>query len=160
MVRALLLLGSNLGDRLVYLEKARNLIKRRIGKIVAISSIYQTAAWGNTEQASFLNQVIGVNTKLTPEQLLEAVHKIEKEQGRTSSEKWGPRTLDIDILFFGEQVVKTTVLTIPHPEIANRKFTLEPLMEVEPDLVHPVLKKTIRDLRSSCPDNLPVEIYR
>ncbi len=160
MVRSFLLLGSNLGDRQDYLEKARTMIKRRIGKLVAISSLYQTAAWGNTEQAAFLNQVIGVETKLTPEKVLKSIHEIEKLQGRTPGEKWGPRTLDIDILFYGDQIINTPELTIPHPEIANRRFTLEPLMEVEPDLTHPVLNKTIRKMLATCPDSLPVEIYR
>ena len=160
LVRTFLLLGSNLGDRQDHLEKARTLIKRRIGKLVAISSVYQTAAWGNTEQAAFLNQVIGAETRLTPEQIWTAVQGIEKKEGRTPSEKWGPRTLDIDILFYGDQIINTPTLTIPHPEIANRRFTLEPLMEVEPDLVHPVLNKTVRKLLAACPDGLPVEIYR
>ncbi|HRI80701.1 MAG TPA: 2-amino-4-hydroxy-6-hydroxymethyldihydropteridine diphosphokinase [Cyclobacteriaceae bacterium] len=159
-VRAFLLLGSNLGDRPDFLEKGRTLIKKRIGKVVAISSIYQTAAWGNTKQAAFLNQVIGVETKLLPEALLKAAQEIELLQGRTQTEKWGPRTLDIDILFYGDQVIKTPDLIIPHPEIANRRFTLEPLMEVEPDLVHPVLSKSIRKLLATCKDELPVEIYR
>ena len=80
--------------------------------------------------------------------------------GRVPGEKWATRTLDIDILFYGEQIIKTPDLTIPHPEIANRRFTLEPLMEVEPDLVHPVLNKTVRKLLAICKDGLPVEIYR
>ena len=160
MVRAFLLLGSNLGDRLVYMDNARKLIKRKVGKLVAISSVYQTAPWGNEGQAAFLNQVIGVETKLTPEQLLKATQAIEKSEGRTPGEKWAPRTLDIDILFFGDEVINTSDLTIPHPEIANRRFTLEPLLEVEPDLLHPVLKKTVRKLIAVCPDNLRVEIYR
>ena len=159
-VRTFLLLGSNLGDRQDFLEKGRSLIKKRIGKLVAISSIYQTAAWGNTEQEAFLNQVIGVETKLSPELLLKATQEIEKQQGRTHTEKWTPRTLDIDILFYGDQIIKTQDLIIPHPEIANRRFTLEPLMEVEPDLVHPVLNKTVRKLLAGCKDELPVEIYR
>src|SRR6185295_10012796 len=118
-VRAFLLLGSNLGDRPDHLEKGRTLIKKRIGKLVAISSIYQTAAWGNTEQAAFLNQVIGVETKLSPALLLKAAQEIEVQQGRTHTEKWAPRTLDIDILFFGDQVINTPDLIIPHPEIAR-----------------------------------------
>ena len=160
LVRTFLLLGSNLGDRQDHLDKARTQVRRRIGKLVAISSVYQTAAWGNTEQSAFLNQVLGVETKLTPEQILTAIKAVEKSQGRTPTEKWGPRTLDIDILFYGDQIIKTPELTIPHPEIANRRFALEPLMEVEPDLVHPVLNKTVRKLLATCPDGLPVEIYR
>lgn len=160
LVRTFLLLGSNLGDRQDYLDKARTLIKKKIGKVVAISSVYQTAAWGNTEQQAFLNQVIGVETKLTPEQILSAISDIENTNGRTREGKWTPRTLDIDILFYGDKVIKTPNLTIPHPEIENRRFTLEPLMEVEPELMHPVLKKSIQQLLSICPDLLPVEIYR
>lgn len=160
MVRAFLILGSNLGDRPAHIEKAGSLIKKKVGKIVAISSVYQTAAWGRTEQSAFLNQVLGVETKLTAEQLLIEVLAIEKSQGRIQGEKWGPRTLDIDILFYGDLVMNLPELTIPHPEIANRKFVLEPMLEVEPDLVHPVLKKTIRKLYAECKDSLPVEMYR
>ncbi len=160
MVRAFLILGSNLGDRPAHIEKAGSLIKKKVGKIVAISSVYQTAAWGTTEQSAFLNQVLGVETKLTAEQLLIEVLAIEKSQGRIQGEKWGPRTLDIDILFYGDLVMNLPELTIPHPEIANRKFVLEPMLEVEPDLVHPVLKKTIRKLYAECKDSLPVEMYR
>ena len=160
VVRTFLLLGSNLGDRQDFLEKGRSLIKKRIGKIVAISSIYQTAAWGNTKQSAFLNQVIGVETKLSPEVLLKAIQDIEKLHGRMQTEKWAPRTLDIDILFYGDQIINNPDLIVPHPEVANRKFTLEPLMEVEPDLIHPVLNKTVRKLLAACKDELPVEIYR
>ena len=160
MVRAFLLLGSNLGDRLDYLEKARNKIKRLAGKIVAISSIYQTAAWGKTEQAPFLNQVIGVQTKLNPEDLLKATQFIETDLGRTHEEKWAARTLDIDILFYGDQIINSSTLTIPHAGIAERRFTLEPLVEVEPEFIHPALKKTVHQLLGECKDILPVVIYR
>jgi 2-amino-4-hydroxy-6-hydroxymethyldihydropteridine diphosphokinase len=160
MIRTFLLLGSNLGDRQDYLDKARALAKKRVGKIVAISSVYQTAAWGNTEQQAFLNQVIGVETKLTPDQLLGVIQDIENSLGRTREGKWAARTLDIDILFYGDKIIKNEQLTIPHPEIANRKFTLEPLMEIEPEFIHPVLKKSIQKLLAICTDDLPVEIYR
>jgi 2-amino-4-hydroxy-6-hydroxymethyldihydropteridine diphosphokinase len=160
MIRTFLLLGSNLGDRQDYLDKARVLLKKRVGKMVAISSVYQTAAWGNTEQQAFLNQVIGVETKLTPDQLLVVIQDIENSLGRTREGKWAARTLDIDILFYGDKIMKHEHLTIPHPEIANRRFTLEPMMEIEPEFVHPVLKKTIQKLLAICPDMLPVEIYR
>ena len=146
-----LLLGSNLGDRLANLDEA----KRQLGNIVATSSVYETAAWGNTNQGSFLNQVVQINAKLYPEDLLKKIQDIEIGMGRRRVEKWGPRIIDIDILFYKDLVINTPDLVIPHPEIQNRRFTLVPLLELT-NMVHPVLKKTISELLDECNDLLPV----
>src|SRR5690349_1456128 len=122
-----ILLGSNLGDRKSNLSHARQEISRSIGEIVTASSIYKTAAWGNTEQPAFYNQVIEVSSMLTPEKMLSGILEIEKKAGRVRETKWGPRTIDIDILFYGDIVLSTETLTIPHPRIPDRRFTLLPL---------------------------------
>lgn len=146
-----LLLGSNLGDRLHNLEEA----KRQLGKIVASSSVYETAAWGNINQGSFLNQVVEIESNQAPEDILKRIQDIEISMGRERLEKWGPRIIDIDILLDDDVVVNTPHLTIPHPEIQNRRFTLIPLFELT-NMVHPVLKKTISQLLEECKDPLPV----
>jgi 2-amino-4-hydroxy-6-hydroxymethyldihydropteridine diphosphokinase len=152
-----LLLGSNLGDRLQHLQFGQREISRLVGQIVTTSSVYKTAAWGEVQQPDFYNQVISINTLLKPVALLDLILAIEKEAGRIREEKWGPRTLDIDILFYDDQVVSSNRLTIPHPEIQNRKFTLLPLDEIAHGLIHPVLKKTVGQLLLDTRDELPVE---
>jgi len=147
----LLLLGSNLGNRLSNLKEAR----RQLGTVVASSSIYETAAWGNPNQGSFLNQVVEIDTDLSPEDLLKKIKDIEITMGRHRIEKWGPRIIDIDILFYNDTSINTPDLIIPHPEIQNRRFTLVPLLELT-NMVHPVLKKTIGQLLEECKDPLPV----
>jgi 2-amino-4-hydroxy-6-hydroxymethyldihydropteridine diphosphokinase len=146
-----LLLGSNMGDRFHHLDEARKLLRT----VRATSSVYVTAAWGKTDQREFYNQVVEVDSKLTPEELLENIQAIEIAMGRERIEKWGPRIIDIDILLYKDKVVNTERLTIPHPEMQNRRFTLVPLLELT-DMVHPVLKKTIGQLLQECKDPLPV----
>ncbi|MEI9918285.1 MAG: 2-amino-4-hydroxy-6-hydroxymethyldihydropteridine diphosphokinase [Bacteroidota bacterium] len=146
-----LLLGSNLGDRLDHLKEARE----RLGGVVKSSHVYATAAWGNTEQPEFYNQVIEIKTDLLPGELLEKILRAEKEIGRIRAEKWGPRIIDIDILFYRDLIVKKPDLVIPHPEIQNRRFTLAPLAELT-NLTHPVLRKTISQLLEECNDPLQV----
>lgn len=151
-----LLLGTNLGNKAANLDQATSQIQRSIGKISKLSRIYETAAWGKTEQPSFYNQVVTLVSHFSPVELLAELHKIEIEMGRVRYEKWGERVIDIDILFYGDSVINTPQLTIPHPEIQNRKFTLAPLAEVRADFYHPVLKQTIRALLESCSDPLQV----
>lgn len=146
-----LLLGSNMGDRFHHLDEAR----KRMGGIVATSSIYVTAAWGNEKQPDFYNQVIEIDTSLTPAALLEKALSVEIELGRIRSEKWGPRVIDIDILLYKDEIIEQPNLVIPHPGIQNRRFTLVPLLELT-NKVHPVLKKTISELLDECKDPLPV----
>jgi 2-amino-4-hydroxy-6-hydroxymethyldihydropteridine diphosphokinase len=157
MIEAYLLLGSNLGNRTKHLALARQEISRAVGRIITQSSIYKTAAWGKTDQPDFYNQVVVVATSLNPHQALKSVQKIEHSFGRNRAEKWGARTLDIDILFWGDSILQAEDLIIPHPEIEKRRFTLIPLAEIAPFLVHPVLNKNIGDMLLVCPDNLPVE---
>jgi len=151
-----LLFGSNQGDRQANLQYASRQVNERIGKLVLKSSIYSTSAWGNTKQADFLNQVVKVLTAYTPQEILSTIQSIEKELGRQRTEKWGARIIDIDILYFGDLVVSSPNLTLPHPQIAFRRFTLVPLVEIAPLLDHPVLRKTQTQLLEECADQLAV----
>jgi 2-amino-4-hydroxy-6-hydroxymethyldihydropteridine diphosphokinase len=151
-----LLLGSNLGDRAANLEAARNKTQS-FASIRKLSSVYKTAPWGKPDQPDFYNQVIAIETDLSPEDLLVALLRVEKELGRNRLEKWGSRTIDIDILFYNNSSISQERLTIPHPEIANRRFALIPLQEIAPDFVHPVLQKSITRLLEACRDTLKVE---
>lgn len=152
-----LLLGSNEGNPLVNLKTAREHIGKNAGKVVACSSLYRSAAWGMEDQADFLNQVVEVKSPYSPEALLEKILHIEQQMGRVRREKWGPRLIDIDLLFHGDKIVTSRTLVLPHPGIPERKFTLEPLAEIAPGFVHPVLKKTVGDLLRDCRDTLAVE---
>jgi 2-amino-4-hydroxy-6-hydroxymethyldihydropteridine diphosphokinase len=151
-----LLLGSNLGDRPARFAQARTFLAASAGEIVAASSIYETAAWGVEDQPDFLNQVLAIDTALAPEALLAACQAAEQQQGRQRTLHWGPRSLDVDILFFGHEVIATPTLTVPHPALHCRRFTLIPLAELAPQLLHPQLQRTIAELLADCPDPLPV----
>ncbi len=151
-----LLLGTNLGDRAANLAHCKNNITHQIGDITRMSSIYESDAWGITDQPGFLNQVIGVETILSPMQLLDAIGNIEDELGRIRKRKWGERIIDIDILYFHDKVVATKRLKIPHPQIQHRRFTLAPLAEIIPQSIHPVLQKSQQALLEACVDDLTV----
>lgn len=152
-------LGSNLGSRNKNLSIARFLIESRIGTVVKASSLYETSAWGNTEQDDFLNVAYVVETELSPEDLLKSIHDIEQKMGRVRLELWGERLIDIDILFYNDQIIKKANLKIPHPEITNRNFVLVPLNEIIPEFIHPVLKKSINKLLTACSDTGEVRLY-
>lgn len=152
-----LLLGSNEGDRLINLHVVKDEIKKSVGLVAEESAIYQTAAWGKTDQPDFYNQVLLLQTTISPEALLLHLQQIEKKLGRERKEKWGARIIDIDILYFGKTVLNTPDLLIPHPAIALRRFTLVPLVEIAPHFVHPVLKKTNLVLLQECVDVLAVK---
>ncbi len=145
-----------MGKREQYLQRARELITESCGELKAISSIYETAAWGKTDQPMFLNQVVEIITVLSPKELLQKILNIERQLGRARHEKFGPRTIDIDILFYNEERHNSPSLTIPHPALQYRRFALTPMNEIAPGFVHPVLKKTIAELLEECPDDLPV----
>lgn len=157
MQQALLLLGSNQGNREALLENARNSLVQGVGEITRVSSLYETAPWGITNQPDFLNQVIEINTLLSPEVLLKTTLRIEEQLGRYRSYRNAPRTIDIDILFYGNEIVQLPHLQIPHPRLQDRLFVLIPLQELVPQLVHPVLKKTVDELVEACADPLNVK---
>ena len=159
MDKAYLLLGGNIGNRPANLKKAKHLLENQVGKIVKCSGIYETASWGNTDQPDFLNQVLLIETKLAADKIMEQILLIEKTMGRVRSEKNASRIIDIDILFFNDEVIETKNIIIPHPEIQNRNFVLYPLNELFPQLKHPVLKKTVHELLLQCNDTLAVHIY-
>lgn len=154
-----LLTGGNIGDRIQNLESAAKSIKKQAGYIRHLSSVYETAPWGLSEQTPFLNQVIQIATTLSPHALLANLLAIEKQLGRERFQKNGPRIIDIDILFYNKEVIATNDLQIPHPQIPNRRFVLTPLSEIAPNLLHPVINKSITELLNICPDQLSVEKY-
>jgi len=160
MHKTYLLLGGNLGDRTAYLQLAVEQIAARVGEIQSSSRLYETAAWGKTNQPSFLNQVLEVHTVLLPEDVLHTINAIEHELGRERFEHWGARVIDIDILFYDDLVQQTQRLTIPHPQLHTRRFTLAPLTEIAPHLVHPVYNQTIEQLLIDCTDELEVTVYQ
>lgn len=159
MKAAYLLIGGNLGNRLAFLDAAEEKIKQKGIQVLRRSSIYETAAWGITDQPSFLNKVLEVLTSLNAEQLLQEILAIERELGRIRNEKNGARTIDIDILYFGEEIICLPGLTIPHERIALRKFVLIPLTELIPDFTDPITGKTTRKMLEDCMDTLAVTIY-
>jgi len=155
--RVYLLLGSNLGDRRALIEDAISRIAVQIGTVVVISSVYETAAWGNEDQPSFLNVAVGIDTALTAQQVLSKALEIEEELGRIRQEKWGARLIDIDIILYGEEVISDgEKLQVPHPRMQDRKFVLAPLAEIAGEAWHPVLLQRISTLLSTLKDNLMV----
>ena len=144
-----LALGSNLGDRYENLRQAVAALSPQL-EVKAKSHIYETEPWGYEDQPKFLNMAVKGQTYLEPEPLLKHLKRLEIALGRQASFANGPRLIDIDILFFGERVLDTPVLTLPHPRLHERGFVLLPLMDIAPELIHPLLKKSIRELTASC----------
>jgi len=143
-------LGSNVGDRETQLQDARAKLMT-VGRVLAESSFYETEPVEFTQQPWFLNCALALETSETPQQLMAAILSIEEEMGRRRVQKKGPRAIDIDILLFDGAILDSPDLTIPHPAMQQRRFVLEPLAEIAPELFHPVLKKTIRELRNELP---------
>jgi 2-amino-4-hydroxy-6-hydroxymethyldihydropteridine diphosphokinase len=154
-----ILLGSNLGNREQNLSLALDKIAAVVGRILAQSSIYQSEPWGISQQPQFLNRVAEVNSRNDPHRVLSKLLSIETELGRERLEKWGPRTIDLDILFFNDRVIQTETLIVPHPGIAMRRFVLVPLCEIAPNFFHPLLEKNCRQLLKECTDPLEVSPY-
>jgi 2-amino-4-hydroxy-6-hydroxymethyldihydropteridine diphosphokinase len=148
--RVYLSLGSNVGDRAANLRTA---IKRvsSLGDVMAVSSFYETEPVEFAAQPWFLNCAVELDTEKMPKRLLGGILDIEREMGRRRVQKKGPRTLDIDILLFGNSIIQTKGLTIPHPAMHERRFVLEPLAEIAPEARHPVIKRTVRELRDALP---------
>lgn len=155
---AYLSLGSNLGNRE---QNLRGAIRQAsaLGRLVAVSSFYQTEPVEFTDQPWFLNCVIALETATQPAQLMAELLRIEHEMGRQRVLKKGPRSIDIDILLFGDDVVNTPELTIPHPEMARRRFVLQPLAEIAPELLHPVSQKTVTQILAELPAGQRVQKY-
>ncbi|MCK5170064.1 MAG: 2-amino-4-hydroxy-6-hydroxymethyldihydropteridine diphosphokinase [Bacteroidales bacterium] len=157
MNQVYLLIGGNLGDRYKLIASAKQSITKKIGKIVKESSIYETAPWGFESEQDFLNQVVHISTNLTPKDVLNKCLEIEKELGRNrESEQYSSRTMDVDILFYNDEIIQLWNLIIPHEQLHKRRFTLEPLVEIAPGLIHPVIKKSISDILKECKDNSEV----
>lgn len=155
-----LLLGSNLGDRKSYLEQARSSIALKIGSVQATSQIYETASWGKTDLPAYLNQAVAVSTHFSAEQVLHICQEIEQAAGRNRIEKWGSRTLDVDIVLYENKIIQTANLQVPHPQMASRRFVLQPLAAIAKDVIHPITQQSIAHMLEVCEDTLPVKVYQ
>ncbi|HMS35295.1 MAG TPA: 2-amino-4-hydroxy-6-hydroxymethyldihydropteridine diphosphokinase [Ignavibacteria bacterium] len=154
-------LGSNKGERISFIEKAVSEIGHLPGtKIFTRAGIYETEPWGNIEQDDYLNTVIGINTTMKAEDLLKELKRIEKHIGRMENKKWSEREIDIDLLFYGDDIIDNDNMIVPHGHIDKRRFVLVPMNEIAPDLIHPVFKKSISQLLDSTTDNLKVFKYK
>jgi 2-amino-4-hydroxy-6-hydroxymethyldihydropteridine diphosphokinase len=149
-----LIIGGNLDNREQQLQIAKDWIQEKVGQIITASSVYETAAWGVTDQPDFLNQVLLVETNLSPIKLLDAIQWIETEMGRVRLRYWGERIMDIDILFYEDQIIDEPRLQVPHPGIPDRNFVLAPLAEIAPNFIHPIFQKSIESLSLACTDLL------
>jgi 2-amino-4-hydroxy-6-hydroxymethyldihydropteridine diphosphokinase len=158
MKTAYLLLGTNLGDRRNNFLQACALLEKKAGKISKISNIYETEPWGFSTSQWFYNMVLELQTELTPKELLIIILEIEKIMGRERTDKgtYENRIIDIDLLLFENQIIKEESLEIPHPRMHLRKFTLLPFVEISPDIIHPVLKKKMKQLLDECKDDSKV----
>lgn len=150
---AYLLLGSNVGNRQVHFQHALEKIQSMAGVISKASSIYETQPWGVTDQDDYLNMAVEINTSYSPEELFKHLKAIEKGEGRTDATQYAPRTLDIDILFYNDLVFESEHLIIPHPRLHLRRFVLKPLEEIAPSIIHPMLKKSVKELLMECEDD-------
>lgn len=153
---AYILSGSNINQPRLQLQIALEELDNHVAAVESVSSVYKTQAWGNTQQPIFFNQVIKINTPRTAQNLLQNLLALEHKMGRVRKNKWEPRSIDLDILYFNNKVLNQSNLKIPHPFIAERRFTLEPLTELAPFLIHPILSKTNAQLLAECKDKLAV----
>lgn len=155
-----LLLGSNLGDSRLLIENTSKLIYNNIGKMINESSFYKSPPWGFTHENSFLNKVLFIETNFDAQKVLDECQSIERKMGRlrTNSSEYEAREIDVDILFFNDEIIKTQDLTVPHPRIEERRFALLPMSEIAENFIHPVLKCSIFDVLNNCKDNSKVVI--
>jgi 2-amino-4-hydroxy-6-hydroxymethyldihydropteridine diphosphokinase len=157
MIKLYILLGGNLGDKKRIFSAVSTLLKDRLGKITSQSAIYETEPWGFESPDLFWNQVLELSTNLSPEEVLAQTQQIETELGRIrKGNQYSSRLIDIDILFYGDKIINHEKLIIPHPRVQERKFALIPLSEIAPGLIHPVFRKSIRQLLDECGDTLKV----
>jgi 2-amino-4-hydroxy-6-hydroxymethyldihydropteridine diphosphokinase len=154
-----LLIGGNLGDRSSNLREAVKKISQECGTILQISSVYATAAWGKTDQPPFLNQCLRIETPFPPLVFIKRLLKIEQDMGRVRQEKYGARTIDIDVLYYEKEILHTPELVVPHPRIAERRFALIPMAEINEAFVDPLKNMSIRQMLDICPDPLEVKMY-
>jgi 2-amino-4-hydroxy-6-hydroxymethyldihydropteridine diphosphokinase len=157
MNNVFLLLGSNLGDRKLFLQQAIMHIAYDIAPTCRISSVYETQSWGKTDEPDYLNMVVELQTDLPAKVVLDKILAIEQVMGRKREEKWGSRIIDIDILYHNQDIISEEGLNVPHPELHKRRFTLEPLAEIAPDFIHPILKKNNLELKNELKDSLIVK---
>lgn len=157
MAAIFLLLGSNLGNRQLFLQQAIMQIEDQIAPVTKTSSTYETQSWGVADAPDYLNMVVVLQTNLPPQALLGKILNIEHELGRERRERWGARVIDIDILFYGDDIINEPNLQIPHPRLHERRFTLEPLAELAPEYIHPVFNKSIAALKTELKDSLVVK---
>jgi 2-amino-4-hydroxy-6-hydroxymethyldihydropteridine diphosphokinase len=158
MNKTYLSLGTNRGNRSANLDRAVTLLSEWVGNIVSLSSLYETPPWRMVDKTDFFNRVLLLETALTATQLIDTVILVESMMGRVrTSKKYEPRIIDIDILFFNEEIINTEELTVPHPLMAERKFVLEPMMEIAPKFIHPVFKKNMVQLLNECEDKSAIK---
>ena len=160
MEKSYLILGGNIGDRLDYLRRGVEWLRKDAGNVTAMSAVYESEPWGFDDPCRFLNQAVMIETELDPYTLLKTVQRIEQTLGRLRTHGgYQPRTMDIDILLYGNRIINTPELVIPHPRMTERIFVLQPLAELAPNLKHPVLHQTMRYLREICTDTKQVQIF-
>ena len=157
-------IGSNLKNRFAFLKKSINLIEKKISKIYLISKIYESDSWGYKSN-KYLNLCVCIKSKLEPRKILKAINLIEKslggnERNYKGNDQYGDRTIDIDILFYGNKIINERSLKIPHPKIEKRRFVLKPLNDIAPNFKHPIIKTKVFNLLNNCSDNLPVIYYK
>ncbi|MCH7400695.1 2-amino-4-hydroxy-6-hydroxymethyldihydropteridine diphosphokinase [Belliella kenyensis] len=158
--QVVLLIGGNLGDRFRLIADAKRKILKEIGEVKKQSSLYETAAWGEKSTMDFINQALLIYTTLSAQEVLHVALSIEKSLGRERVEKWGDRTMDIDVIFYGDSIIDEPDLIIPHPFMKERKFVLVPIVEILPDWIHPVLKMSMKEMLSACEDQCDVREIR
>ncbi|PKQ62540.1 2-amino-4-hydroxy-6-hydroxymethyldihydropteridine diphosphokinase [Labilibaculum filiforme] len=161
MARVYFLLGGNLDNREEILSEAISRMKLRIGECTASSFIYETEPWGFEHEQNFLNQVVVIETRLEGLEILDITQQIEKELGRVRKKnQYSERTIDIDILFYGDKIIATDRLVVPHPRIQERLFALVPLLDVAPEFLHPIINKSIKELHATCLDTMEVKKFK